>query len=649
MTGSEDLFEQNLDFFKEINPVLAERLASHEALSTLVFDDDGEPDVVFQGMKLYGKGAQKYSSQQLEAFWRSPGVIKLARESIIETDSEANKLLEGLVQFADDNAITFSEERTTRTAFHLIVFGVGLGHHLKPLLDDVQPRNFILVEPNFEFLYQSLYTFDWNGSIRPIIEDGGNVHIQVDSDPDVLITEVRRLYTQYGRANIDGLTVYRHYENPAFTAVEKFLATQGDKLFSGLGFFEDEINMIANTYNNLKGGREKVFYAHSDLQDFPIFVVGSGPSLDGSIDVIRANQEKAVIVSCGTALLPLLRAGITPDFHAELERSKYQMEIPKGVAEEFDLSQICLLGSTTLVPGVKQVFEKRIFYFRHLLSSFPAFSGELRNCLRYPSPTVGNTGLSFAQDIGFRLVYLFGMDMGFADPGAHHAVNSVYREQDGKHNFGTMPWDQVVPGNFGGEVKSTYVMQWARDTVEVSMSNCGLGRIFYNCSDGALIKGSVPLLPEFVDLPEPSESKKDCVQRIIDGFPGYTNADFDAHWQDGKVIQDVRDVGDRMIECIEKNPDLKTKKYISDLMKVARAIEFDDSATALMRGSIFLLLVIGEHYLDRVVEDDKKDGLVAYIRHEYVRLIDSMCDEVAVEFSSLEKTGGLVNRETIWA
>jgi hypothetical protein len=649
MTGSEDLFKQNLDFFKELNPVLAERLAAHEALSTLVLDDDGEPDVVFQGMKLYGKGAQKFAAEQIEAFWQSPGVIKLARESVIVTDSEATKLLNGLVQFADDNAITFSEERTTRTAFHLIVFGAGLGQHIKSLLEDVQPRNLILVEPNFEFLYQSLFTFDWNGVIRPIIEDGGHVHLLIDSEPNVLITEVRRVYTEFGRASIDGLTVYRHYENPAFTAVEKFLATQGDKLFSGLGFFEDEINMIANTYNNLKGGQEKVFYAHSDQQDFPIFVVGSGPSLDGSIDVIRANQEKAVIVSCGTALLPLLRAGITPDFHAELERSKYQMEIPQGVAKEFDLSQIYLLGSTTLVPGVKQVFQNRIFYFRHLLSSFPAFSGELRNCLRYPSPTVGNTGLSFAQDIGFRLVYLFGMDFGFTDPDAHHAINSVYREQDGKHNFGTIPWDQVVRGNFGGDVKSTYVMQWARDTIEVSISNCGLGRIFYNCSDGSLIEGAVPLLPEFVDLPEPGEPKNVCIKRIVDGFPNYTDADFAAHWQDGKVIQDVRDVGHRMIESIEKNPDLKTKKYISELMKVARPIEFDDSATSLMRGSVYLLLVIGEHYLDRVVEDDKKDDLVAYIRKEYVRLIDSMCDEVAVEFSSLEKTGTLVNRETIWA
>jgi len=649
MAGSEDLFEKNLGFFQKINPVLAERLSSHEVLSTLVFDDESDPDVLFQDMKLYGQGAKKHAAQQIEAFWQKPGVIELTRSSVVETDSEGSKLFESLSQFADDNAITFGANRTTRTAFHLIVLGIGLGQHMEALLEDVQPRNLIVVEPNFEFLYQSLFTFDWSDVVGPIIEDGGAIHLLTDSDSNVLISEVRRIYTEYGRASIDGLTVYRHYEKPTFDAVERFLTTEGDKLFSGLGFFEDEINMIANTYNNLKGGREKVFYAHSEQQDFPAFVVGSGPSLDGSIEVIKANKDKAVIVSCGTALLPLLRAGITPDFHVELERSKYQMEIPHAVAQEFDLSGVCLIGSTTLVPGVREVFEKRVFYFRHLLSSFPAFSGELRNCLRYPSPTVGNTGVSFAQDIGFRQTYFFGMDLGFVDPDAHHSVNSVYLESDGKHNFGASIWDRTVRGNFGGEVKSTYVLQWARDTLEVSMNNVGLGRIFYNCSDGSLIEGAVPLLPEFVDLPEPSELKKVCVERIINGFSTYSDAEFNAHWQNGKVIQDVRDIGDRMIESIEKNPDLSTKKFLSELMKVARPLDYDDSATSLMRGSIYLLLVVGEYHIDRVVLGDKKDEFAAFVRGEYIRLINSMCDEVAVEFSALEKTGALVNRETIWA
>ncbi|HEY9078857.1 motility associated factor glycosyltransferase family protein [Magnetovibrio sp.] len=646
MAAADELFERNLDFFKIINPALAERLSNHEALSKLVFDEDGEPDVLFQGMKLYGKGAQKHVEQQIEQYWNSPGVITLTYDSVANMDSEGTRLLNDLKQFAEDNAVTFNEQRTTRNAFHLVVQGVGLGQHIEPLLADVKPRNLVLIEPNMEFLYQSLFCLDWKRVIGKVLEDGGNVHILTDGKSSGLIYDIRRIYTQYGRASFDGLTVYTHYENPAFYAVEKFLATQGEMLFSGLGFFEDELNMVANTYNNLKSGEEKVFLAHLDQLEFPVFIVGSGPSLDGSIEVIKANQNRAVIISCGTALLPLMRAGIKPDFHAELERGKVQIEIPEFVAQEFDISDVCLVGSTTLVPGVKEVFAKRVYYFRHMLSSFPVFSGNLLNCLRFPGPSVGNTGTSFAQDSGFRQYYFFGMDLGFVDETQHHSANTVYMEKGVKHESPINPWDRTMRGNFGGSVKAAHIYEWSRDTLEVSITNSSIGHTYYNCSDGAYIEGTVPLLPEFVDLPEPSEPKPVFVERMMSRFPVYTKQDFEKHWQDGKIIQDVREICDQMIASILDNSDLSTKRYIGELMKVVRPLAFDNSAALTVRGSTYLLLVVGEYFIDRIEQYDKKADLIGFLRDAYCRGIESMRDEVDVEISALQNTGRLLNRES---
>lgn len=651
MTDSDNLFEQNLRFFKKINPPLAQQFENHKPLSTLVFDEDGEPDILFQGMKLYGTGAKKHADAQHAKFWKKPGVITLTPGSVSETDSEAKKLYDDLHDFAKANAITFNNDRTTRNAFHLFVLGVGLAQHIEPLINEVKPRNLVLIEPNPEFLYQSLFTFDWEGVLSPLIEEGVNIQVMVDDKPSQLIIAIRSVYTQFGRSSFDGLTVYRHYENPAFDAVEKFFAKEGDKLFSGMGYFEDEINMIANTYNNLKGGEERIFYADLEPKDFPIFVVGSGPSLDGAMDAIKSNAHKAVIVSCGTGLLPLLRAGVQPDFHVELERAKYQVEIPLAVADEYDLSDICLVGSTTLVPDIRKVFKKRVFYFRHMLSSFPAFSGELRNCLRFPSPTVGNTGTSFAQDTGFRQIYFMGMDLGFADPDAHHSSSSIYKTDlinKKKYDLGKVGWDRITRGNFGGEIKSTHVLQWCRDTIEVSIKNSSMGHIYYNCSDGSLIEGAVPLLPEFVDLPEPTVSKAEFVNKIIQSYPVYTHNEFDAHWKQGQYIQDVRDLGGQLIGFIRDNPNLETKKYISKIMKVTNPLSCDSAASNTLRGSVYLFLVVGEFFLDRIEQPDKKAALAAFLCDAICQGIESMCDEIDVEISSLEQTGKLVNRETIW-
>ena len=240
------------------------------------------------------------------------------------------------------------------------------------------------------------------------------------------------------------------------------------------------------------------------------------------------------------------------------------------------------------------------------------------------------------------------MDLGFVDPTMHHALNSVY-EKDGKYPIPYVEGTQSVRGNFGGMVQSTHVLQWARDTIEVSFTQSSLGYTYYNCSDGAYIKGAVPLLPEFVDLPEPDEVKEAILEQLVSAFPVYSADVFQNHWQDGKIIRNVREIGDRLIACIQENPCLDTKKYITQLMNIARPIAFDDAAVLILRGSLSLLLVVGEHYLDRIEQPEKREYLTAFVREEYCRIINSMCDEVAVEISSLEKTGTLVNRETVWA
>ena len=648
MTDTQDLFERNLEFFNEINPPLAKRLKAHQPVSEIVFDEDGEPDILIHGARLYGEGADKHASKQRGVFWKNPGVSEFSNMNESPLDKEGETFRSNLIKFAEENDITFGPHRTTRASFHFFVLGVGLARHLPALLEDVSPRNLILVEPNFEFLYHSLNHFDWQNELGSLLNDGVSVHILTENRPDPLLLEVRRIYSIYGRANFDGITVYRHYENPLFIAIERFISEEGAALFSGLGFFEDELNMIANTYNNLKCGEEKVFYASPGALDIPAFVIGSGPSLDTTIEVIRENQDKAVIISCGTALLPLLRAGVKPDFHIEIKRAKYQMEIPQAISKEFDISDIWLVGSSTLIPGVKSVFDKRIFFFRHMLSSFPMFSGDVHNCLRFPSPTVGNAGTSFAQDVGFQEIYFFGMDLGFNDPYSHHSENTFYQQKDGLYKVDYQSTQGVLPGNFGGTVMTRSILSWSLDMLESAIANSSMGYKYYNCSDGAFIKGTIPLLPEFVDLPKPSKPKKKQVEHLVERFPVYSKKDFDDHWQDGKLSQDVWELGKNVIEIFRANPDLQTKKYLSAMTEFLPHIAYEHAAVQILRGSAYMSFMVGEYLLDRIEQKDKIEQFSAFLCDECCRLIESMCRECEDEITTLEKTGKLLNRETVW-
>ena len=91
-------------------------------------------------------------------------------------------------------------------------------------------------------------------------------------------------------------------------------------LMAAMGFLEDELDMVRNSYHNLKSGNCKYYLKPDDKHSIPAFVVAGGPSLDNDLEFLKTHQDAAIIVSCGTALSILLYAGITPDFQVEMEK-----------------------------------------------------------------------------------------------------------------------------------------------------------------------------------------------------------------------------------------------------------------------------------------------------------------------------------------
>ena len=75
--------------------------------------------------------------------------------------------------------------------------------------------------------------------------------------------------------------------------------------------------------NNLILSQKNSVNSHKTYsQNMPAIIVGNGPSLDKEIDFLRKNQDNFVIFCSGSALKPLYKAGITPDFQVEIERSR---------------------------------------------------------------------------------------------------------------------------------------------------------------------------------------------------------------------------------------------------------------------------------------------------------------------------------------
>ena len=92
-----------------------------------------------------------------------------------------------------------------------------------------------------------------------------------------------------------------------------------------LGFAMDEYNMLWHSWHSILT-QPKIFTPPSKLLNFPVIVVGSGPSLDQDIEHIRELKDTHIIVAAASSSYALLENGIDPDFLILLERGTHEVD-----------------------------------------------------------------------------------------------------------------------------------------------------------------------------------------------------------------------------------------------------------------------------------------------------------------------------------
>ena len=205
-------------------------------------------------------------------------------------------------------------------------------------------------------------------------------------------------------------------------------------------------NCLINLPELLNSPGVKNFY--NSFQKTDCFVVCAGPSLNDSIELIKEKQNDCFIICVGTALKPLINAGVQPDITIVVDSD------PKVYKQFEGLNKIggYLLGTHTLFPGIYQHFQNKSICFSSIASS--TFSDWLidgnidHGCLNVGG-TVALSALDCAISFSFRNIFVFGLDLAYAEDGTSHAKNSMY---DG-HRAQTGLIE--IPGNWNKKVKTT--------------------------------------------------------------------------------------------------------------------------------------------------------------------------------------------------
>ena len=649
---AEPLRDRNLEAFEKYQPAIHARLLDHVPVSRLEVDEDGVADTVFNDQYFYNKKTEQYVADQLRTFWQNPRRRSLKPPTPDNLGDahfvkRTRKFLHNLLLRSTELGMEFAQRPVTEETYFLLIFGVGLGGHIDPLVERVNCHVLILVEPNLEFIYHSLEVYDWAALFERFEERNGKVKILVDSNPDSLARGIRDTLRSSNPCSVDGMHVFSHYNNAVFDQTSQFVMRDRDFILAALGSMDDEIMMIKNAHASLYPGTAQVYLRPSASPvGLPVFVVGSGPSLDRDIPFLKKNADKAIILSCGSAIRPLLVNGIVPDFLIEVENLDVYRQIEQ-VAEAHDISDVTLLCSVTCERDALEFFDNIVFFMRASLSPYPIWHLSEEQTLRNCNPTVSNAGLSFAQEIGSNEIYLFGVDMGSmdTDPEVHHskdayyytegAVISTYFEEDIIH---TIP----VPGNFGGNCHTSHGLFMARDYLSRAMKANTIGRQYFNCSNGAAIEGALAKSSRSIKLEAIDGGKRQVVEDLIERFPVYSAETFDGFWQDEVMVERMEKFIDLVREKVDAPEDFSDKKYLSDLMSILRGpLERKRFAmAALFRGSIFMSLLTFDYYRKRLTDRDRVRELDAIAREELHNLLDKLLEVAVRETGTLSADAG---------
>lgn len=520
---------RNLAVFERFAARLHARLVHFgEPASRLNVSEQGALDIAIGERGLYGGDAAAYTERQLRAFVAAPERVHLSMRNNDKLLGVAGEFATWAVDHAEACGVDLGMSRLRANGGFLFVFGAGLGLHLQPIVERMKCRDLVIVEPNLEYIRHSLEVVEWTPIFEIVESAGGSVHFVLERDEGTISSRIRDIVRETGTSFLDGAYIYSHYESATIDAAREAFHKDFPLHIYGLGFYEDELIMMSNAVANLGHGTARVIASPLPVRGTPVVMCGSGPSLNESIEFVAANREKVILVSLGSCLRAIRARGMEPDYHVELENELANAQNIRGAVEEFGpLENTTLIASASVRPETAMHFDDIIYYFRDRVSSSMVLSSGA-DPLGACGPAVANAALMALLYLGFRKLYLFGVDMGSRE-------REVYHADDTYIGMGKMPeWGvgnrTSVPANFGGTAYSEGILNWSRFTFEnVIRLHRDLECI--NCSDGVRIAHAVPRLARLVDFPAGPLDRAAVKQRIADGLPVYSGAHCRGLWK----------------------------------------------------------------------------------------------------------------------
>jgi len=579
-------FNQNIVAFNRYFPEIAQKFASYNPIEPfqLLVNKDGTGNIIDNQTKVpfYREEPVAQVKQQVDDCFENP-VLGQINYSVLET-------LENTTDFVHVDTMKLlgkcfnkvSSELPLNTKIaskipSLIIFGIGLGYHLKELQSRTSATYITIFEPNEDYFFASLFCFDWAEYLQAVDDAGSFLYLGIGEEEDSIYQTLYDRVKEIGPYSVSNSLFYQHYPSQKVASIIEKIKENFHQFFMGWGFFDDALLSISHTLGVMDKAPSVMVASPKlphDISQYPIFIVANGPSLDNDIERIKSLRENAIVVSCNSATTALLANGITPDFHVALERTKSTADFLEHFITPEQRQEINLLVLNVMYPGVLDLFGwtgvgikgheagTTLFQLAELQNK-----GEITPTLGYCNPLVGNTALSFFTTMGFKNIYLFGLDKGYVDESMHHSKHSYYYKDDGEEKYAPikMGAEFAVEGNFEPRVITEPFLYTGKEQVERLLEVFkGRNVNVFNCSNGVKMAGTLPLRSDdilFEDSPLQNA-------QVVDFVKSNVFDDYDAAYDLKSLLyfDEFEQICQTMVEFLEQ-PASSREEALDNLFK----------------------------------------------------------------------------------
>lgn len=609
----------------------------------LVRDQDGAiVDIDLGQGRLYGTDGRTLADGQVQAYLERPLRFYAVNVTGANTGSPVSfRLCQSIYKICGDLGLSLGdmEVKPQYDGGYLVILGLGLGYHLPELIEKSRARHIIILEPYAEFLQHSLAALDWQELFETHEARGCSFTVAIIDTPEKATVEIQKVFQREGLPFIDGAYVFMHYPLWILFEARDRLAQMVETLFISRGFYEDELVMIRNSLANVASHRfHLVDPTPRPARAEPVFLIGSGPSIDQSIAHVKRLRERAIVISCGSGIKVCLAHDIVPDFHCELENGNWVYDALQLISSHHSLAGITLIATTTVDPRVPPLFDHSILFFRDTSAGTKIIARPKWEVFG-AAPTVANTALRIGVCLGFSNFYLFGIDCGTKSSSKKHSTNTIYSESSQFKKYEEMmDLKYSYEGNFGGVVHSDWVFNFSRKLLDRAISYLRVKCT--NCSDGARLHNAKPQLAASLKLDTPPLDHARIRERIFETLRDYAPGELMDRLSYETLQSEARRYRTDLLAMVDAARAEDTD-FVAFWKRLSAFV--DDTANeyaripSLTNGSLVSMPKIGMFFTHRIREPELRRKVYEAFLEEYRSIVEFMCDGIDEHFAALSR------------